>query len=149
MSIKIDRINISIIKHLNDGRKSFKEIATKLSITENTVRSRVNTMIKEGILTIKGLVDPELIPNHQLILIGVKLKTVDLVNKGREFSNLKGVLSASVVTGRYDLILTVLLNEDFSLLQFYTDEVSRIEDVMSVETFVVYKGYKNFVPYVL
>ena len=149
MGIKIDQINISIIKHLNDGRKSFKEIADELSITENTVRSRVNTMVKEGILSIKGLINPELLPNHQLILIGVKLKTVDLVNKGREFSNLKGVISANVVTGRYDIILTVLLKEEFSLLHFYTNEVSKIKDVMSVETFVVYKGYNNFVPYVL
>ncbi|MFP4036198.1 MAG: Lrp/AsnC ligand binding domain-containing protein [Desulfobacteraceae bacterium] len=55
----------------------------------------------------------------------------------------------AVVTGRYDLILQVLLNQDFGLLQFYTDEVSRISEVQSVETFVVYKGYNTRVPYVL
>jgi len=62
---------------------------------------------------------------------------------------LRGVVSANVVTGRYDLILTVLLNENFGLLQFYTEEVSRIKDVQSVETFVVYKSYNLKVPYVL
>jgi Lrp/AsnC family transcriptional regulator for asnA, asnC and gidA len=71
------------------------------------------------------------------------------VNKGKEFSTLKGVVSVSVVTGRYDLLLIVLLKPGFGLLEFYTEEVSRIRDVQSVETFVVYKSYNLKVPYVL
>jgi Lrp/AsnC family transcriptional regulator for asnA, asnC and gidA len=39
--------------------------------------------------------------------------------------------------------------EGFDLLEFYTEEVSRIEDVQSVETFVVYKSYNLMVPYIL
>jgi Lrp/AsnC family transcriptional regulator for asnA, asnC and gidA len=35
------------------------------------------------------------------------------------------------------------------LLEFYTEEVSKIKDVQSVETFVVYKSYNLKVPYVL
>jgi Lrp/AsnC family transcriptional regulator for asnA, asnC and gidA len=35
------------------------------------------------------------------------------------------------------------------LLEFYTEEVSRLGDVQSVETFVVYKSYNLKVPYVL
>jgi Lrp/AsnC family transcriptional regulator for asnA, asnC and gidA len=82
-------------------------------------------------------------------MVGIKLNTMDLVKKGEEFSKLKGVVSVSVVTGRYDLILVVLLNEHFGLLEFYTEEVSRLKDVQSVETFVVYKGYNMKVPYIL
>jgi len=79
----------------------------------------------------------------------VKLGTLNLVEKAKEFSKLRGVVSVSVVTGRYDLILVVLLKEGFDLLQFYTEEVYRLADVRSVETFVVYKGYNLKVPYIL
>lgn len=147
--MKIDQTNIDIIKHLRNGRKSFKEIADDLLITENTVRSRVNQLVQEGVLSITGLIDPEKVPGHRLVLVGIKLDTMNLVNKGEEFSRLKGVVSVSVVTGRYDLILTAVLNEDFGLLEFYTQEVARIEEVASAETFVVYKGYNNRVPYIL
>ncbi len=41
------------------------------------------------------------------------------------------------------------MNGGFGLLEFYTEEVSRIEEVQSVETFVVYKGYNLKVPYIL
>ena len=40
--MKIDETNLAIIKHLREGRKSFQKIAEDLSITENTVRARVN-----------------------------------------------------------------------------------------------------------
>jgi Lrp/AsnC family transcriptional regulator for asnA, asnC and gidA len=147
--MKIDETSLAIIKHLREGRKSFQKIAEDLSITENTVRARVNRLIEEGVLDITGLVDPEAIPNHQLVKVGIKLKTMDLVVKGEEFSKLKGVVSVCVVTGRYDLILTVLLNESHDLLQFYTQEVSKIRDVQSAETFVVYKTFNLKVPYIL
>ena len=82
-------------------------------------------------------------------MVGVKLNTMNLVKKGEEFSKLKGVVSVCVVTGRFDLILIVLLKEGFGLLEFYTEEVANLKDVQSVETFVVYKGYNMKVPYIL
>lgn len=145
----LDETNLEIIKHLRQGRKSFKKIAEELSLSENTVRSRVNKLTDEGILEIAGLVDPDALPGHRLVIVGVKLNTMDLVIKGEEFSKLKGVVSVSVVTGRFDLILIVFLKEGFGLLEFYTNEVASLKDVQSVETFVVYKGYNLRVPYIL
>jgi len=147
--MKIDQISIDIIRHIRDGKKSLKKIANEMNLSENTVRARLNRMLHEGVLEISGLVDPTSIPGHMVVIVGVKLSTMELVKRGEDFKELRGVVSANVVTGRYDLILTVLLNEDFGLLQFYTEEVSRIKDVQSVETFVVYKSYNLKVPYVL
>ncbi len=147
--MKIDKTHIAIIRRLRDGRKSFKKIAAELNLSENTVRARVNKLVDEGILEISGVVNPDAIPRHRVVMVGVKLKTMDLVNKGEEFSRLPGVVSVSVVTGRFDLILIVLLKESYDLLEFYTEAVSKIEDVQSVETFVVYKSYNLKVPYIL
>jgi len=147
--MKIDETSLAIIKHLREGRKSFQKIAEELSITENTVRARVNRLTEEGVLDVTGLVDPEAIPGHRLVMVGIKLGTMDLVKKGEEFSRLKGVVSVCVVTGRYDLILTVLLSDKDDLLAFYTEQVSQIRDVQSAETFVVYKTYNLKVPYIL
>jgi Lrp/AsnC family transcriptional regulator for asnA, asnC and gidA len=147
--MKIDKTNLAIIKHLRDGRRSFKDIAQELGLSENTVRTRVHKLTEEGILQVTGLVDPEALPGHRVVMVGVKLRTMNLIKKGKEFSKLRGVVSVSVVTGRYDLILVVFLKEGFGLLEFYTDEVAQLKDVQSVETFVVYKGYNLKVPYIL
>ena len=149
MLMNIDKINLALIKHLRDGRKSYKKIANEISVSENTVRTRVNKLIKEGILEITGLVDAEAMSDHRVVIVGVKLATMELVKKGEEFSRLKGVITVTVVTGRFDLILVVLLKPGFGLLEFYTEEVSKLSEVQSVETFVVYKSYNLKVPYIL
>jgi Lrp/AsnC family transcriptional regulator for asnA, asnC and gidA len=145
--MKMDGINVKIIRQLHDGRKSFGEIAKKLSITPNTVRGRVKKLIAQGVLDIAGIIDPGKMENHFLAIIGLKLKNMNLVKRGEELSKLKGVISAGIVTGQFDIILIVLLNDDFGLLEFLTKELSKINDVLSTETFVVYKGYNLKVPY--
>jgi len=146
--MKIDQTNIDIIRELKEGKRSFKKIADKLAITENTVRSRVNRLQEEGVLEICGLVDPAKLPGHRTVIIGIKLAEMNLVEKGKEISNLKGVISVSVVTGRYDLVILVLFKKGFGLLEFYTEEISKVVGVSSVETFVVYKSYNLKVPYI-
>ena len=146
--MKIDDTNIDIIRELKQGKKSFKKIADKLAITENTIRTRVNKLQEEGVLEICGLVDPGTLPGHRSVLIGIKLSGMNLVEKGEEISKLKGVISVCVVTGRYDLIILVLFKKNFGLLEFYTDEIARVKGINSVETFVIYKSYNLKVPYI-
>lgn len=144
--MQLDETSIAIIHYLKDGRMPFKKIADKLSLAEGTVRARVKKLEEEGVLQITGLVDPESLPDQSVVMVGVRVKDMDLVKKGEEFSKLRGVTSVCVVTGRYDLIVTVLLNTGYSILDFYTDEVSQITNVRSVETFVVYKSFDLKVP---
>lgn len=137
----MDMTDISIINELKDGRRSFKVIADQLGLAEGTVRSRVRRLSDDGVLTITGLVDPEALPDHNVVMVGIRVRDMDLVKKGEEFSKLKGVISVCVVTGRFDLIITVVLTKQFGILEFYTEEVAKVENVQSVETFVVYKSF--------
>ena len=122
MKTKLDETNLAIIKALRNGRASFRDIAA----------------------------DVEKLPGHTLALVAIKLRSPDLVGEGEVFSHLRGVVSVAVLTGRHDLILTVLLNEEFGLLDFYTNEFSKCHDrVSSIETFIVYKGFSLKVPYIL
>jgi Lrp/AsnC family transcriptional regulator for asnA, asnC and gidA len=148
---KIDETNKAIIRQLADGRKPFSAIAEELSITENTVRARVNKLMEEGVLQITGLINPECVPGVQVVMMGVKLKTLDLGRKAQEFSRLRGVVSAVVVTGRYDLIVQVILSEEegLSLLEFFKRELAKVPEILEVETFVVYQSYNYRVPFIL
>ncbi len=137
----MDATDIAIINELKEGRVPFKKIAQTLGLAEGTVRTRVKKLCNDGLLEITGLVDPEALADHSVVMIGIRVKDMDLVKKGKEFSELRGVLSVAVVTGRFDLILTVMLAKDFGILEFYTEEASRINNVQSVETFVVYKSF--------
>ena len=149
--MKLDDTNIAIIRELRNGRKAFSSIADKIGITENTVRSRVNKLIEDGVLQISGLVDPQFIPEMQVVIMGVKLSTLDLEEKAKEMLRLKGVISVMVVTGRYDLIvqLATSTQDDQSLLNFFKNELSKVKGVSDVETFVVYQSHNYMIPYML
>ena len=142
----MDTTDIAIITELRDGRTSFKIIAERLNLAEGTVRNRFRKLKEKGILEVTGLVDPEALPEHSVVMIGVQVRDMDLVKKAEEFSKLRGVISVCVVTGRFDLIVTVMLAKDFTILRFYTEEAIKIANIRSVETFVVYKSFNLKVP---
>ena len=146
---RIDDTNKAIIKALSDGRRPYSAVADELGITENTVRSRVNRMIDDGVLRITALIDPSMMPGIQVVVMGVKLKTMDLERKAKEFSALRGVFSASVVTGRYDLMVQLQLSEEdgLSLLDLFKTELIKVAEVQEVETFVVYQSHQLWIPY--
>jgi len=149
--MKLDDTNKAIIKELGNGRKAFSTIAEKIGITENTVRSRVNKLVDDGVLQISGLVNPQYIPEMQVVVMGIKLSTLDLEDKAREMLKLKGVISVMVVTGRYDLIVQIVTSsgDDQSLLNFFKNELSKIKGISDVETFVVYQSHNYMIPYIL
>lgn len=151
MSVKVDETSRAIIRLLQDGRKSFSAIAEELGITENTVRSRVNRLIEEHVLSIKGLVDPEHMPNLQIAILGLKVKTLDLERKAKELSRLPGVISCAVVTGRFDLILHLELCDEkgMTLLNFFKKELVKVDEISGVETFIVYQSCNMEVPYLM
>ena len=142
----MDAIDIGIIKELEDGRLSFKTVADHLGLAEGTVRNRVRKLTDQGILNITGVVDPEALPEQSVVMIGVRVADMDLVSKAEEISKLRGVISVCVVTGRFDLIVTVMLEKDFTILKFYTEEAIKVKNIRSVETFVVYKSFNLKVP---
>jgi len=144
-----DDPNIPLIRALKDGRRTFREVAEDLGVTENTVRARYRKLIEAGVLEVTTLVNPEKLRGHQTALVGMKVKSADLVSAGEKISALRGVVSVRVVTGRYDLMVEILLKEGFGLLEFFTGEVAKVSDVQDFETFVVYKSFGHKVPYVL
>ena len=143
----MDELNKGILRELKEGRKSFKLIAENLDVTENTIRSRVRRLEDLGILDISGHVDVDQVDDLQIIMIGIRTSSMDYIAKGEEISRLKDVISVSVVTGRFDLIVQVQLAGDRQMLSFLKDELSKVESIEAIETFVVYKGFNLKVPY--
>lgn len=143
----MDKLNKGILRQLQDGRKSYKTIAEELDVTENTIRSRVRRMEKKGVLDICGHVDADKVEDLQIIMIGIRTSSMDYIAKGEEISNLPGVISVAVVTGRFDLIVTVELADDRQMLDFLKNELSSVDSIEAIETFVVYKGFNLKVPY--
>ena len=149
MTMKTDDLDIDIFRHLWDGRTPYSEIASSLGITTNTVRTRVNRLKKNGALQIIGLVDPEAVPGHYSAFIGFKVKPETLKESVEKIGELKGVVAAASVTGRFDIIAVLYFNKDYSHRDFIFDEMSKVEGIVSVETFFVMDAVNWQLRYVL
>ena len=114
------------------------------------MRNRINKLEEAGVLSRRGLVDVGALSGHIALLVGVKLTNTNFVAKARELESMRGVVSVVVVTGSFDIFLTVMLDEEFGLLEFFNEELPAFADgIQSTETFVVYKGLNFNLPYVL
>jgi Lrp/AsnC family transcriptional regulator, regulator for asnA, asnC and gidA len=122
------------------------EIAKKLGVSEGMIRQRIKRLKKHGILSLRGLINPEILDNHQLILLGVKIAESKLLAmKAKEIEGLGHVLSVSVVSGRFDLIVELLVDSNHGLIDFLSSELSTVSGVTNTESFVTLTSFSKFV----
>ena len=138
----LDALDKVIIDELqDDGRRTYSKIASKLKVSEGTVRKRVKKLMDMDVFKIAGLIDPGKYGENLLAVVGVQLGSQNLLENAQKFSELNGVISVGIITGRYDLICQVLFDTPDGLINFFTEEVSKIKDVKSTETFIIYKAF--------
>lgn len=146
---KIDKTELEIIRHLQDGRKSFKEIGQAVGLSEATVRTKVNRMTEEGLVAIKATVSArDMGAGYQAAYVGVTLNSPALKKTAEAMANLPGVVSVALVTGRFDLMLTVMLTPDFELMDFFNVMLEEFsESIRGNETLIIYEGVNIKMPY--
>ncbi len=142
----LDELSRAVLVHLCDGRKSFKKIADIVGVSENTVKTRVRRMQESGLLNISAFINPDQLENAYLIYMGVSLRRCNYTDVAQRVSKLKSVTSVAIVTGRYDLMVTVLLKEHDNLLDFIQEELNDIEEIEHLESFVSHRGFNLSAP---
>jgi len=145
--MKLDETDLKILDLLKgNGRIQNNEIASRLSISEGTVRNRIKKLIDNDFLSIKGLVNPDKIQNKQIILIGVRISDSKKMEKtGQYMSSLKDVVAVYMVTGSFDLFVEVFI-EPQNLLEFLSVDLAKIDDqILNTESFIVMKSYKKWI----
>lgn len=139
----MDDIDMKIITHLWDGRTPFRKISKEVGVTTNTVRTRVNRLIKDGILQIIGLVDPFAIPGHSSAFVGFKLEAKKVQEATEQIRKLKGAVVVAGVSGRFNVIASFMFNDKYTYRDFLFQELVKVEGLITIETFFVVDA-KNF-----
>lgn len=136
----IDTMDRQLIQLLSeDGRMPAKEIAKKLEVSAPTIHSRLNSLIKRGVLKIAGMVDTFKVKNMLTAIIAIRVsdngKMGKVIDQLMEFENIHWAVA---VTGRYDIFAEVVITEGMQwMFKFYEEELSKIEDISHAESFMV------------
>jgi len=141
-----DDTDWKIIHLLSEQHMSNTDIARKLGVSEGTVRQRLKRLQDEGILKIKALRDPNLLQNQQLALVTANVAEPRLLDiKAREISKLDRVLSVSILSGQYDLMIEVLVDSNNGLVRFLTEELAAVTGLRKTETFLLLRSYNKWI----
>jgi Lrp/AsnC family transcriptional regulator for asnA, asnC and gidA len=146
-SIELDDTDRGIVEALRrDGRATNSAIATELGVAEGTIRQRIRKLIDTGVFRVTGLVNPEILPDHQLCVLGVKVdESKQLETRARDVAQLAEVRSVAIVTGRYDLLVEVLVSSNQGLIHFLSESLAQVPGITSSETFLLLKTYDKWI----
>ncbi|MFD0985718.1 Lrp/AsnC family transcriptional regulator [Methyloligella solikamskensis] len=140
-----DALNRKIVQLLQaDGRMSFREIAEQLDVSEGTIRNRVAWMREAGVMTIAAVVDPTVMQYTADAMLGIKVAPdATPAQVAERLGRHNEVVYVLWVSGRYDLLVEVVLNADEDLTGFLTEHCYDQSDIASVEVMTGLKMYKN------
>ena len=137
----MDETDFRIVQELQEnGRRTYREIAKKLRVSDGTVRIRTERMLEKGLIKIKALVNPFQFEHHVCALVGINLERRGHKRKMEQISKLKGVVSVMNTTGRYDLFAELFVKSQKELMDFLVNEISKVDGIQATETFVYLDG---------
>jgi Lrp/AsnC family transcriptional regulator for asnA, asnC and gidA len=144
--MKKDKIDDGVIELLREnGRTPNNEIAQKLSISEGTVRNRIRKLTEGNFLKVKGICNPNAVKENQLVFLGAKVAvSKDLRKTARAVSKLPYVISVTIVSGRYDLMIEVFAPH-YEIISFISDNLSAIGSIVSTESFMALESTNKWV----
>jgi Lrp/AsnC family transcriptional regulator for asnA, asnC and gidA len=131
----LDEVDRGIIEALQDnGRASFRGVATQIGVAEATVRSRYARLVDDGILQVTGVTNPLGLGFDAMAMIGVNTSgspepVADEISGWEESSYVV------VTAGRFDVLVEVVCVDRHHLLEL-TSRARAIENVVSTETFL-------------
>jgi Lrp/AsnC family transcriptional regulator, regulator for asnA, asnC and gidA len=144
--VELDELDTKIVARLRVENMSNSALADKLGLSEGTVRQRIKKLKEAGVLKIRALINPDSLVRQQLATIAVNLSESRLLDaKAKEIALLENVLSVSITTGQYDLIVEILVDSNHGLVEFLTRTMAQVEGIAKTESFLMLKNYNKFV----
>ncbi len=141
-----DKTDWQIIDLLSNEHKSNTAIANELGVSEGTIRQRIKKLQDAGIIKIRALRNPEILENQQLAIVTVVISESKLLEaKAKEILKLENVISVSILSGHYDIMIEVLVDSNKGLIKFLTEQLSNIDGISKTETFLTLKSFNKWV----
>jgi Lrp/AsnC family transcriptional regulator for asnA, asnC and gidA len=138
---RIDALDQGIIEALQaNGRESFRAIASRLGVSEATVRARYARLCGEDILQVVGVTNP-LGLGFEQALVGVKTAGAP-EPVADEIASWIEADYVVVTAGQYDLVVEVVATDRRELLEL-TNRMRALDGVVSTEIFFYLEMWKQ------
>ena len=145
LSSPYDDLNQQIVRLLQeDGREAYDVIGQKLGVSGGTIRNRVTRMRDAGMLRIVAVVDPVAVDYESDAMLGIKTAPgVAPTAVAERLDPHQAVVYVMWVSGRFDLLVEVVCDEETELTTFLNDHIHGQPDIANVEVMTRLGMFKN------
>lgn len=134
----LDDLDRRLIDELQrDGRASYADLAELVGLSPAATRMRVQRLLDAGVVEVVGVTNPMALGYPVMAALGVRVDR-NVRDVADRIADIEGVIYVVFTSGSFDLLVEVLCADSSRLLQVIDDEVRRIPDVRSVESFTYF-----------
>jgi len=144
----IDSIDKSILALLqNDGKITFKEIASQLNLTTTPVYERIKRLERDGyIKSYKAILDRKKIGLNLLVFCNISLKEHQasyLSQFEKDIKKFNEVIACYHIAGMYDYLIKISV-EDMDVYQYFiANKLANIKNIARVQSSFVMTEVKS------
>lgn len=140
----IDEIDYKLILELQkNARQKYVAIARELGMSEAGVRKRMARLLDQGIIQLTAVPAPGKVGYHSAALVGIHVKMGQIEKVAKQLTDHPNIQFVGIMAGQYDMFITVLCHSPTHLAKFLTEDLSQVEGITSLESFVILKTNKR------
>ncbi len=145
MPLKLDDVDYAILRALReDGRRSFRQIASAVSVSTPTVKSRLKRMFNTGLIKkIAPIIDTEKLETGISALLLLKVQPSNIDKASAYLAKRDEVRTIFTTTGESNLTVRVVVNDPKALDDFLKTVIGAFEGVTLVASDVITRIVKE------
>jgi Lrp/AsnC family transcriptional regulator for asnA, asnC and gidA len=130
----VDELDVKILGMLEeDGRKPFTEIANELKVSEATIRKRVLSLQKRGVIrkfTVR--IDPSRIGMNSVAIVGVDVDSSRLLEVAQKLCGFKEIRCVATSSGDHMVMLEIWTRNGRELTRLVAEKIGTMEGVKKI-----------------
>jgi Lrp/AsnC family transcriptional regulator for asnA, asnC and gidA len=126
-----------------DGRKTARQLAKEVGVSELTARRKLRRLINDEIIRVVATVDPFDVGYQTPAIIGLRVDPSRIEEVGAAIAELPNVVYVAATTGSIDLIVEVMARTNQDLADFILRHLSAVPGVRATETNMVIRIFKQ------
>jgi Lrp/AsnC family transcriptional regulator for asnA, asnC and gidA len=131
---RLDDVDHGILRQLEeDGRRSYRQIARAVGVSEGTVRTRMRRLEQAGVVRVLAFVDPSSLGTSVLALVLVRLQTEHHDDIVAAISAMPEATYVSTLVGRADVYVQTICADNEALWSLVS-RMRALPGVLETET---------------
>lgn len=139
----LDQTDIRLIAELEaDPRQPHTEIASKLGLSRDTVRARLDKLLDARAVRIVGVANPMSVGYTTSVIMGINVRSDRLLAVADKLASLAPIQHLMLCMGRFDIIAYGLFRRRTDFLDFLVGHIGNLPGVLHIESMLTIKNVK-------